>query len=551
MSEETEKTKMTKEEFANKVREYYDRLEKIYPLDKFEIKGRNEEKLHFCHGFNSALDEELLIYYLFDEEDEKYLEKEKTLHLQGEEMPEDKKRKIKSQGFITINREEKFFNFGVEREHRGKGYGKSIYYNIPNILEMLSIENKEQYEIRVYGGSDHDFLKRIETEKLVAKASGELNNEKALQIIEEFAKYPNTMKIIEFNTIIEYALNSNVPMEKISEAINDNGFNIFYATVNYIPDFEFEKDDFDKFKSFGITGIKPTCMHRHFRGNFGFMKLFDDVDMEDATLEFKRIFEEVKEKKGEYRLPNLEKFGELEHIILDWDYSGLLFKHVSPEIRELVKKQAITKFDEFDSEHKAYWEYGLDYNSAQTLKMLRDAGLMDKDTYIALYQKALNRNYDLDEFDYAISHYIDKEQREKAKQEIAKNVYYPCPKGKWQRSRSWEGNHRISKVAIPQKISKNNDKYEVRDILKKEILRQGIAKKTKIKTDMIGKSKDGKTFVVNNLQDWLFGVPGAYGNLNMMGTNAVTFPPQTPKFAIDLVEKAFKEIEDPDRGGRE
>ena len=70
-------------------------------------------------------------------------------------------------------------------------------------------------------------------------------------------------------------------------------------------------------------------------------------------------------------------------------------------------------------------------------------------------------------------------------------------------------------------------------------------------SNMIGELKDGKTFVVDDLQEWLFGVPGARGNLHMMGTIAVTFPPQTPKFAIELVEKTFKEREDPNRGGRE
>lgn len=67
---------------------------------------------------------------------------------------------------------------------------------------------------------------------------------------------------------------------------------------------------------------------------------------------------------------------------------------------------------------------------------------------------------------------------------------------------------------------------------------------------MTGKDKDGKPIVVDNLKDWLFGVPGAHGNLQMMGSAAVTLPPQTPEFAVNLIENAFKDIEYPNSDGR-
>ena len=240
---------------------------------------------------------------------------------------------------------------------------------------------------------------------------------------------------------------------------------------------------------------------------------------------------------------NLQKFGELEHIILDWPHSGLLLKNVNPDIQKLVKKQAIEKFDEFDEEHKYSWYFGrADNNTINTLKMLQEAGLMDKDTYIGLYQRALNRNYDLEEFDDIACRFIDYDERMKALDEIVKlNSYYPSPKKKWQKEKnSWKKNHRIPKIEIPNKVAK---KGKVRDKIKKEILEQGIAKKTKIKTTMKGISKDEKEIIVDNLKDWLFGVPGAHGNLQIMGDTAIAFPPQTPKFAIDLVKQTLREIE--------
>lgn len=556
MSKETEKTKMTKEELAKAWKEYYDWLQSIYTVESFEIQGKDEEKLHFYHGFNtkSLEDENFLAYYLRDNGYSKYFDEQKSLHLQGEEVQDDQKKEYKSKGFITINKNKKWFNFGIDWDYQGHGYGKAIYENIPQILEMLGIEDAEQYELRVYGNHNHDFFKRIATKKLVANTDEEPNKEKALQILEEFSHHPNTMMFSELNTIIEYALNSSVPMKEIAKAINYNGFNIGYSTVNGIPNFE--ERDFEKFKSFGIIGIKATCMHHHFmRGrNFGFMKLLDGVDMQDATLEFRKVFEEVKseyeKRKAEegYIPHNLEEYGELEHLILDWDYLGLLLRNVNSEIQELVKKQAISSFDKFDPEHHHSWGFQLDYESAATFSMLRDAGLMDKDTYIELYQKALNRNYNLEEFDSVANRFIDSEEGELAKEEISQNVYYPSPKGNWQKSCTYGKDHRISKVEIPQKISK---KGKVRETLKQEILKQGIAKRTKIKTDMTGIGQDGKIFAVDNLKDWLFGVPGTHGNLQMMGTSAVTFPPQTPQFAIDLIEQVFKDLEHPDLGERE
>ncbi len=558
MSQETEKPKLTKEEISNWYKDYYNWLKSIYPLESFEIQGKNGEILSFYHGFNMKFEDDReakhLSYFLRDNQYQEAYGKEKEQNLLGEERDgESANHTFKPKAFIGIDIKEKWFNFAVEWDYHGKGYGKANYDNYLTILDMLGIEDRDQYEIRVYSNPNHDFFKRIHTKELVAKTNSEPNTENALQILEEFAKHPNSMRFNELNTIVQYAINSNVPMEQIAKSINDNGFNIFYSTVNSVP--HFEEEDFEKFKSFGITGLKATCMHHHFmRGkNFGFMQLLGDVDMKDATLEFRRIFEEVKkdyEKRkaeGGYISSNLEQFGELEHIILDWAYSGLLFKSVSPEIKTLVKKQAISKFDQFDPEHKDSWNYRMDSNSVKTLRMLRDAGLMNKDTYIELYQKALNRNYNLEEFDNVAHLFIDGEERKLAREEISQNAYYPSPKGNWQRSRSWGENHKISKVTIPQRVAK---KGKVRDTLKQEILRQGTAKRTKIKTDMAGVGKDGNPFVVDNLKDWLFGVPGTHGNLQMMGTTAVTLPPQTPKFVVDLIEQVFKDIEYPDFGER-
>lgn len=67
---------------------------------------------------------------------------------------------------------------------------------------------------------------------------------------------------------------------------------------------------------------------------------------------------------------------------------------------------------------------------------------------------------------------------------------------------------------------------------------------------MTGRDKKGKPIVVDNLKDWLFGVPGAHGNLQMEGSSTVILPPQTPDFAVRLIEDTFRDIEYPNSEGR-
>ncbi len=530
-------------------------MNSIYPVESFEIPDKNGEPLSFYHGTVYKNETDIISYFLRDSAYQKAYQEQKKKHLLGEETPEENiKKSFEPKAFISINQEEKWVNFGVEWDYMRNGYGRAIYDNYSHILEMLGIPNPEQYELRIYGNSNHDFFKKIQTEKLIAKTTEKPDKEKASQLLAEFSKYPNTMEFSEFNTIIQYAIDANIPTSEIAQAINDNGFNIFYNTINSTP--SFSRQDFEKFKSFGITGLNPTSMHHHFMKsrNFGFLKLLDDIDEQDATLEFRNVFEEIKKdhetrkKENKFIPADLQTYGEAEYLILDWDHLGLLLKNVNPNIQAIVKKGAISKFGEFDPEHERQWRGNdIDHDSSQTFRMLKESELMDKDAYIALYQKALNRNYDLGEFDNAINEFISEEDRKEAREEILRNAYYPSPYGNWQKSSIKGKQHRISKIAIPKKVAKTGN---VRDILKQEILKQGIAKRTKIRTDMTGRDRSGKPIVVNNLKDWLFGVPGTPGNLQMEGISTVTLPPQTPEFAVKLIEDTFRDIEYPNTDGR-
>lgn len=547
---EVEKPKLSKEEIANFYKNYYNWLKTVYPVEDFNISGKDGEKLYFYRGYpNYRKEQGPLIYYLRDEKFKEFEKQIMARNLRGEESKNEEESDVyrDRKASIIIDKKDKKFKFSVKRDYQGNGYGRAIYENCSKILDILGIQDKEEYKIQVLNRADHKFLKKMHTEELVARTKSEPSAENAIEILRDFAQYPNTVKLSDVNTIVDYAKKSNVSVQEIAQALNENKFNIFTYTI--------EDEDLEQFRTFGITGLKATCMHEHFMKDesFEFLKLITDADKEDTTLEFRRVFEKIKkqheesEKEGKYMSDNLKQFGEFGHIILDWQYPELLFRDLTPEIQELVRGQAINNFDKFDPDHKNY-KLRDDENTDCTYRVLSEAGLMDKNTYIALYQKALNRNYNLAEFDQSIYHgEIDEEARKEARQEIFQNAYYPYPKKSWQKSRSWEEGHRISKVAIPQELIQRG---EVRNRIKQEIIKQGIARKTKIKTDMAGIGKDGKPFVVDNLKDWLFGVPGAHGNLQMMGTDGVAFPPQTPEFAIKMVEQVLEDLTYPCVSGR-
>lgn len=555
VEKQPEKPKKSKEELARDYQEYYEWLDTIYSVESFELEGRDGEKLYFHHGYNlydKEDEEQLLVYHLRSSDYKQFAQQQKSLHLKGEEAKDDSQA-YAFKGSIVINKKEKKFSFLVEWDYQGNGYGRAIYDNYLQILEMLGIEDKEQYAVGVNQNTKHPFLQRMYAKELAGRTRTEPDLENAQQILQELAQWswPVPMRLSEINDMIDYAIRSNVPMSEIAQALNKNGLSL----SNNV--FHNEREEVERFQSFGIIGLKATSMHQHFMEDkgFAFMQFITKPDREDTTLEFRKILEEIKkehkkrQQEGQYIEPNLQNFGELEYIILDWKHAGLLFRSVIPEVQEVVKRQAINKFEEFDPEHERPWRWCADDSSFKTFKMLSEAGLMDKEAYIALYQKALNRNYTLRDFDGVIFTHISREEREKARREIAENTYYPSPKKKWQKSEGrWDKEHSIPRVAIPQSLAK---KGNIREQLKQQILQQGVAKKTKIKTDMMGKRKDGTTFIVDNLKDWLFGVPGTHGNLQIMGNSAVVFPPQTPEFAVQLIEKALKSIEYPDFGERE
>ena len=534
-------------------REYLKWLQCRYPIRFFSIGN-----FRFTSVFEPFLPEDdgKRTFYLLDEKDEEIIKREKDKLLNGEELTEEDRLPAIRRSLFIINTKKKIFNYSLAEKDRRKGLGTLIYYQAPQIMQAMGIKDAEEYTIKVAGNENHPFLKRLKTKELVARAISEPNLEKAKNLLGQLSQYPEPIKLAEYTTIISYAIRSNVPMNEIADAINANGFNVKYRISQMVP--VFDKEEAEAFKSLKIQGIKPSCLRKHFDGmkGYGVLSLFESADIADSTQELTSLIEYYEKNKSP--IPEgficYSKLRGLSYIILYIDKSGFLFRNVDPKSRETVRKTALALFERTDPEHKEEWSYNrADQMSNKIFAMLKDAKLLDAKTYIALYQRALNRNYSLEAFQRVMSYYVDDDTKANALHEIEQNTYCPSPKkGIWQKSKSYDPCCRPQVVLIPNNLIKGMDNKTFKESLVDTIKRRIDPKEKSIKTTM--RFRKGKRLIeVSDLVGWMRGVDGWKGYLginSIEGKKYVVFPPQTQKKVLDVVSEAFKIMEDPDYGTR-
>lgn len=519
--------------------EYYQYLIEKYPVESFVLEGKNREKIIFRRGrgiFSYMNKEEILCYFL-----------------EGPSKYNPEKKEIYSSFIIDPNKKE--FSIHTRFDYGRRGYARAIYNERLEILRKLRIEDGDAYEIIInnHHPDEKNFLNKMKAEELVRKTQRNPDLDNALSILEEFSNISTPIRLREINDIIEYSIISKVPMEKIAEVLNKNG-------LHFWDSFNTESKEINRFKNFAIKGLKPLAMekHGHFRKtdiqrSFKFMNMLGEVSEKDVFDEFIYIWNDIDRIKDakvnkesdlarysyidEY-CKKIDEYGKLGFMILEYEDLGLLFKYANPELKELVKRQAVNMFGLFNT----------DYNKDKILKVLSQAGLVDKETYIELYKKALGLNLSLEDFNSIMHRHSSYELRCEAEDEIRKHLFLPCPKNKkWQKSDKYGENYRIKKIEFPRKMAKKGT--EIKKL--KELLRQKEcdARKIKAMTDM-PKEKDGlkvKSYV-DNVYDWLFGVTVSKGYLQISSSEKGTFinlPPQTPKEVVEVIKKAIKLREDP------
>lgn len=595
---------MNKDDRREKAERYFELLDKIYPIESFKIYGKDDEDenvnvLTFYHTWSISKEDASnheLEYFSATDEEIKYYQMYREYALRGEAVPKEFVPPDRFKSYIGINTEEKTFRFLITDKEEHHGYAEYLYYNAQSILKKLGIEDGEKYKVAVNMNFDHNVFKHLATKRLIDLTNTSPNKENGIYVMRELSGHPYTMSLKEYNSLIQYAIDSKVPMHFIADAINWNEFNVRDAVSIFRDDNEVKR-----FKSFGIKGISLIRMHEHFangRNDLKFMELIDEVDSKDASKEFRALLDYIENnlkasqeenerieienqdilrqnaiieeenshlspgeakkpikytKSKRYISPILEQHGPLASFMLEWKNSNMLIKYIDPSLKNIVRRSALKMFELADPEHQEHWSFRIDNTSRKLLEILKEAGMMDKDTYIDLYQKALNRNHDLGEFQRAVSCFIDYDEENQALEEISQHTYYPAPKKDWQRSHSWETKSKIQRVEIPQSLAKKYgyDARRIRDAVRKQILSQKGIQDIKIKTDMTINNRNGTKTRVNRLVDWMFGTQGKRGYMHMQGNTYITFPPQTPDYPMEIVKDAFRRMNDPDYGVRE
>ncbi len=542
----------TQEERALKYQKYLEKIRRIYPVDTISI----GEYTFFRGGRLGVSNEDCSkMYLLLSAEEIGIRERQIEKLTRGEELLDSDKLPPRPMTCFVVNTLDKTFSYTVAYKERNQGLGKKIYNSVPQILEALQIEDADKYIIQIAGNSDHDYLRHLKSLKMVDLTEKEYDAENARKILKQFSQHPYQLKYSEFIAIVEYAINSFVPINEIADAINANGFNVAYSLYDSN---EYTK----KCRNFNIKGIKPTCLHENFIDDKSFkvLSLFGELDKEDCSREFRAFREYLKEEyqkrrnAGESIPSNLEKYGELSYMILNYDDVGLLFKYVDPSLKKVIKRDAIALFERMDPEHKKNLNLGPDHESIMILKVLQDSGLLDVDTYIELYQRALNRNYSLSDFRTFAVRYCGLKMANEASIILSNDVYCPAPKGKWQIQRYGDDKAKLQRVVIPPKIAKGKNREDLKKYLHKEMKAVIKPEDKPIKTTMTI-YKGNRKIRVNDLITWMFGdfrKNNGYLNIQFdQGKTYATFPPQTPKKVLEIVQEAFRRIEDPNYGGRE
>ncbi len=541
MSNENEPNKTSEIDRKELEERYYNWVRSFYPVDEFEIQNEKGEPIKFTRWRPIAFDE---------------TEKEHLIYFADKKV--DPEGKLEVAATIWAFLEEKKFNFLVDSER--KGYGKAIYKNVQKILEILQIEDREDYYVTVAHQSEHEFLQYMKTQDLIDYTKQEPNEENAKKLLDKFAKHKFFIDLNQINCIIEYMRASGINDTAIVNSLNENGFlvkvenpndliNWIYSAENnsYIKFKNIDENALKKFKDFKLLGLKATSMHKTIMRSESFtpLSLITDIDKKDVTLEFRKVIQDLqtyvveqRENNG-YIPPDLDEYGEVEHIVLNWNNTSLVLKNLMESVQETVKSGLISRLNDFDKP-RSYKILAKEPKTVKTMQVLAESMPLNKDDYISMYMKMLNRNYTLEEFQDCVKQHniFDRGVIEEANFEISQNSYYPDPKNNWiddGYNKKLNVAHQRREIDI-RKISK--DPKELRAIIKDEIVKKGDAKRKKIKTDMTGRTEDGKTIIVDNLKDWLFGVPGAPGNLRIkVSSKKIVLPPQTPPEAVNLIEK--------------
>lgn len=386
-----------------------------------------------------------------------------------------------------------------------------------DFISQISPEIMEVTEIR-------DTLLNTENIALSQLLKYELDydTDSAKKLMEILSNATSRTSLEDVNSVLSILQQNGINSDEMLQALRENGFNI------YISDLIEDKDQIPTFKSFGIDGITVDDLRDSILKdkNFNFLKLADDISPEDMTREYNSLLNELAEKKGKRDGKDAKRYEEIFELMCNYSNASELFSRLTPEVKELTKKLMIDNLDIIESLQKNPIGYSSEFSKIMGV-MTKSFDISEEDM-TNIYMKCLNNGASKEGIISALQQYMPEEERKSFEERINSANIYPNPKYFWLTDKN------LRRIRV--------NRGENRGTIKSKIQADGRCFSTRVKTDMVGESKEGKKIAVNNLSKWLFGVPGVRGNLAITRAgDYIQLPGNTPDEAVELIETILME----------
>ena len=326
----------------------------------------------------------------------------------------------------------------------------------------------------------------------------------------------------DVNSVLSILQQNGINSDEMLQALRENGFNI------YISDWKEDKDQISTFKSFGIEGITLDDLRDSILKdkNFNFPKLADDISPEDMTREYNSLLNELASKKGKRDGKDAKRYEEIFELMCNYSNASELFSRLTPEVKELTKKLMIDNLDVIEALQKNPIGYSSEFS--KIMGVMSKSFEISEEDMTNIYMKCLNNGASKEGIISALQQYMPEEERKGFEERIDSANIYPNPKYFWLTDKN------LRRIRV--------NRGENRGTIKGKIQADGRCFSTRVKTDMVGESKEGKKIAVNNLSKWLFGVPGTRGNLTITRAgDYIQLPGNTPDEAVELIETILME----------
>ena len=346
----------------------------------------------------------------------------------------------------------------------------------------------------------------------------EYDESSALKLLHHLENSPKKLGLSQINTVIEIAQQNGISNEVIFNTLEQNGFDIGY----------YSKDDLERFNQFGISGISLDHVRDSMirEKNFGLITIVDNADEQDVTREYNSLLNELASKKGKRDGNDTKRYEEIFELMCEYSNATELFSRLTPEVKELTKKLMIDNLDVIEALQKNPIGYSSEFS--KIMGVMSKSFEISEEDMTNIYMKCLNNGASKEGIISALQQYMPEEERKGFEEKINSANIYPNPKYFWLTDKN------LRRIRV--------NRGENRGTIKGKIQADGRCFSTRVKTDMVGESKEGKKIAVNNLSKWLFGVPGTRGNLTITRAgDYIQLPGNTPDEAVELIETILME----------